>query len=505
MLNKLTSSKVYKIYLIATVMLCGSFASLAQITYDKTMEYDYFESIQSTDNFLFTMTLIKGTYDQSELVIFNHEGGELNRITFQAKRRPSIVQVGQMGGNTVFEISTGEFVVIDATGKEVARHTITLMDKVKTQVNYISDQGLTVVMNVKIKKVGAGLRVIHYSPSFEEAWKYEDITEKSKLRTDEVAVNKAGDVAIVYKKGNTYDIGMYLISAAGELKANVDIDKKGGNLSAYKFEYLDNGDLLYLSDYGSTSTEMFKGIPTGMNVMVLDANSGAIKSETEVSFAELQALVGDKRADGTPVYKEISPALHTLEVVKLDGKDYLVCESYLSKDRTKNVPSSTPGNPGTNTYYTQMELMDYYLLDLAATLTNPTRVWKQTRVIEFELGSFGNASSARTTMAHNGLFSYQGMYDGKILSRGYGQMHNYLTLIDISKGKEELNKRTFWGKPISDEFKVSPQRKSYNASFGGTSLPKYYATEGVLSHKGAFTLYQYDNVTNTLNLAKINF
>ena len=97
------------------------------------------------------------------------------------------------------------------------------------------------------------------------------------------------------------------------------------------------------------------------------------------------------------------------------------------------------------------------------------------------------------------------MYNGKIVSRGYGQMHNYFTLIDLNKGKEELDKRTFWGTPIGTDYNVLPQRKSYKVGFGSTFMEEYFTREGMLSLDGYFTLYQYDVAANTLNLAKIKF
>lgn len=494
-----------KMCLLLSFFLLVSSASLAQVEFETSLPYDYFGAIKSSKNFLFTMTPLKKTYDQSELIILSFEGEELSRLQFQNRNRPTITKFGMMGESTVFMMSTGEFVLLDADGKETSRHTLTFEEKIKGSKTLISDKGITVIQEVKIPKVGSALRVTQFSTMFEEQWKYEEIAEKGKYDIEQVVLSNNGQLAILYKKGMNADLGLCLLNSIGQEKAFVDVPRKTGQFSSYYFEYKSNGDLLLVSDYGSTSTEMFKGIPLAMSVITLDGVSGAVKSDVLVDFLELQQKLGDKTTDDKPVYSQIAPALHMLEVVQVEGEFYLICESYLSRDRKQNVPSTTPGNPGTDTYYTQMELLDYYLINLDNPLEKQKRIWKQPRTIELELGSFGSANSARPKMQQNGLFSYQGMYNGKIVSRGYGQMHNYFTLIDLNKGKEELDKRTFWGTPIGTDYNVLPQRKSYNVGFGSTFMEDYFAREGMLSLDGYFTLYQYDVSANTLNLAKIKF
>lgn len=505
MLKKYLGCWTYKIGLLSLVLGFQIMNSNAQVSVDKSLDYDNFGMLQSTSNMMYTYSPVPKTFDQSELVFYNSNGDELNRIVLQAKRRPTVMQVAEMGDNVVFELSTGEFLVVDASGKEVLRKSFVFEDKVKSSVTRISNAGITVAMSVKIKKVGSGTRVIQYGTDLAEAWKFEDIQEKNKDRVSEMAISKKGTIALICKKGNTSDLGFYALANDGSLKANKEVAKTRGKLDTYYFNFTENEDVLMLSDYGSTSTEMFKGIPLGMNVMVLDVNSGNITSETEVSFNTIQELVGDKRTDGAPFYKDIAPALHMLDIVSYEGKSYFLCESYLSRDRSHNTPSTTPGNPGTTTYFTQMELLDYYLIDVENPNEGVKRVWKQPRVLEFELGSFGGAAGARDRMAANGLFSYQGMYNGKIMSKGYGQMHNYFTLIDIAKGKEQLDERIYWGTPIGPDFTVTPQRKSYKMNFGSSFLQEDLAKEGIVAVGLAFTLYQYDFVTNTLNLTQLKF
>jgi hypothetical protein len=497
--------KASRMFLLLLFFWASTGVSQAQVEFEKSLPYDYFGSLESTKNFLFTMAQLNKTFDQSELVIMSFEGEELNRLQFQNRTRPTVTKCGMMGESTVFLMSTDDFIVIDADGKETSRHTLTFEEKIKGSKTIISDNGITVIQEVKIPKVGAALRVTQFSTTFEERWKFEKITEKGKYGIEQAVVSKNGELAVLYKKGLNADLGLCLLNSTGQEKAFVDLPKKTGPFSSYYFEFKQNGDLVLVSDYGSTSTEMFKGIPLGMSVITLDGINGAVKSDVVVDFLELQKKIGDKTTDDKPIYNQIAPALHLVDIVQIEGVSYLVCESYLSRDRKHNVPSTTPGNPGTDTYYTQMELLDYYLLNLDNPLENQKRIWKQPRTVELELGSFGNASSARTKMQQNRLFSYQGMYKGKLVSRGYGQMHNYYTLIDLNIGKEELNKRTYWGTPIGIDYNVMPQRKSYNVGFGSTFMEEYFVKEGMLAIEGSFTLYQYDAAVNSLNLAKIKF
>ncbi|PCJ63579.1 MAG: hypothetical protein COA58_15695 [Bacteroidetes bacterium] len=496
---------VHKMYFLTCVCLYLSIFSMAQVTYDKEIEYPFFESVQTTDQFLFTFTKLGKTFDQSELIIYNHSGEELNRITFQSKRRPELIQTAKMGGNTVFQLSTGEYVVIDGTGKEIARHTTISTDKIKRSQMLLTNSGATLIQQVKVKKVGVGLRVRHFNTEFEEQWKYEKFPEKGRYGYDMCAAKEDGNIAIIYTKGSmSYDKGICLLSPTGEEKAFENLGLKQTQLKSYKFENNFDGDWLYIGDYGSTSSETFKGIPLGMSIVKISSDNGALKSESLIDFVELQKKVGDKREDGTPVYSQSAPALHLLDIINIRGKSYYMCESYLSKERKYTKPGSTQSVDNIN-YYTQMILMDYYLLDVLNPTDNPKRIWKQSHNIEQELGSFGGAYGARQNLLKNGLFSYQGMHNGKIVTRGYAQMHNYYTLIDPDLGKEETENRVFWGDPIGKDVGVLPQRKSYNVSFGQTVISPYFSREGLLKNGDEFTLYQYDVRTNMLKLSKLNF
>lgn len=244
----------------------------------------------------------------------------------------------------------------------------------------------------------------------------------------------------------------------------------------------------------------------GLSIAIIDGTNGKVKSESNIVFTEIQEKIGDKKSDGTPVYSQAAPAMQLLDIVNVAGKSYYLCESYISKDRQYTKPSSTPQSIDNIFYYTQIEFMDYYLLDVSNPVANTKRVWKQSRTVELELGSFGGPSSARYKLLRNGLFSYQGMHKDKILTRGYGQMHNFYTLIDPVKAKEDLSQRIYWGSPINTlDISVFPQRKTYNVSFVKTYIDAYFSDEGILKTGDSFTLYQYDYKTNKLQLSKLKF
>jgi hypothetical protein len=494
--------------LLLTIVISSSIYSQAQVTYDKEIEYSSFESLELTDKFLYTLTPVAKTYDQSELVIYSADGEELNKLTFQEKRRPTVSRTAEFGNETIFWMSTGEIVSVDEDGNEISRNKMPeSADKVKNSYTVFSDAGITVAQIVKVKKVGVGLRVIRYDSKYQEQWKYEKFPEKGKYGLDDCVVNKDGNVAIIYNTGySDVNTGVCLLSNTGEEKAFTSFKLEKNSISPYTFEYSPEGDLNYLSYYGSTSTEKFKGTSTGLSYVKIDGTTGELKSEEFVEFLDIQKQVGDKKSDGTPIYNQIAPALQYQDIVEYNGKKYYLYESYLASDRKYTKPSSNPESVANINYYTALTLMDYYLLEVANPKATPVRVWKQSRTIEQELGSFGGPARAANNLRRNNLFSYKGMYNGNIVTVGYGQKHNFYTLIDPSKGMEDISSRTFWGEPISAlDHSLIPQRKSYNVGFGQSTISKYFANEGVVYTGGNFLLYQYDYRSNMLQLSKLKF
>src|SRR5690606_25507463 len=101
----------------------------------------------------------------------------------------------------------------------------------------------------------------------------------------------------------------------------------------------------------------------GMNIMKINS-TGEIISSSNISFIEIQQLVGDKHGENNdvPVY-QVGPALRVLDVQPVNGIPQLICESYIVEERKHSVPSKTAGVEPTITYYRQMRLMDIYLLN----------------------------------------------------------------------------------------------------------------------------------------------
>jgi len=501
--------RVHKM-LLFLVFFFISIHSFSQVTYDKEAEYWTFEEFNTADDFLYTYTSVKSSYDKGELIIYDHSGTELNKIVLQSKRRPVIYNTTSCNGITYFELSTDEYLGLDKQGKEVFRKTLPVSaDKVKTSRTLFTEAGVTVVQQVKVKKVGVGLRVIRYNNDFEQQWVYENIPEKGRYAVGDCTADAAGNVAVVYTKGdmsNSYEKGICLLSNTGEEKAFAKLDLKKSNIDPFQFKYAADGSIAYTSYYGSTNSEAFKGIPLGFSFVSIDGSTGAVKSEEYVDFLEVQKAAGDKRTDGTPVYNQKAPALHYLDKVSIDGKQYFLCESYTASERKYTKPATNSQSVANITYYTTLTLMDYYLLDASDLGATPLRVWKQPRTIEMELGSYAGPLALLGRMKNNNLFSYKGMQDGKIVTVGYGQLHNYYTLIDPAQGKENLSARTFWGEPINTlDLTILPQRKSYSLPSLQTIMPKYIANEGVVKSGDSYLLYHYDYRSNMLQFSKLQF
>lgn len=247
---------VNKIYLLICLFLCVSTPSLAQVTFDKQLDYSNFESIQTSDDFLYTFNPYLKTFDESELVLYDFAGKELNRFVFKAKRRPSLYSVVKRGENTLLYLSTGELVVVNKLGKEIERITIPNGDDdVKNSNIIFTELGAIIVMQVNVKKVGTGIRVKSFNTQFEEQWKYEKIPEKGKYDFNTFAVDKNGNVAVIYNNNKSKNKGICLLNSEGKEKAFVELPLVHSLNNAYRFESNEDGDWLYVGEFGSTLKE----------------------------------------------------------------------------------------------------------------------------------------------------------------------------------------------------------------------------------------------------------
>jgi len=172
--------------------------------------------------------------------------------------------------------------------------------------------------------------------------------------------------------------------------------------------------------------------------------------------------------------------------------------------KSESIPSTTSGVPPTTVNYNAFNFLDYYLIECESPKSNAIRIWKPERSILIERSTFYTAESqSRKLLLDNDMFSYQGFENGKIISRGFSQMHHYFTTIDLGTKMESVEGRTFWSLPLNAELNSYPLRVKYGVS---TSLfSKYFSNEGILSAGDNYLLYSYDYRTNQLAFSTLNF
>lgn len=495
---------------ILVMSLLFSLISKAQVPVEASHRYDLFQVLASNSNHIYTFNQVAKTFDKSELIVYDTEGKRLSRFEFQAKRGVTFLGAGTMGESTVFKIEGAqgyEVIVVNKAGEEVGRRTFDLADKIRNFEIVTNELGLTAIYEVKRKKVGVGIVILHLDTKLDSAWSYENFREDGKYFYQGADLKEDGSLAMLLKKGNTNAYSLCLIDPAGNEKALVDIDIKGlTKYDPYLFQYHTETEILLVADYGSTSEETFQGYPLGMHILKLNANDGSEISSSTLSFNEVQQAVGDKHGDKNdiPVH-QVGPALRVLDVQTIKGKATLVCESYTVGERQHSVPSTTEGMPPTITYFKQVRLMDFYLLDLESPKTAIHRIWKPGRVIELEAGTFGSSSFLCSLLKRNGLFSYQGIVGDKMVIRGFGQMYHYFNTIPLDHTSESLKTRVFFGPRLNCEPTQMPQQMSYFKQFASSSLSENLKREGLLKAGNSYLLFDYNAISNQLNFTKLNF
>lgn len=475
-------------------------SSQVALTYD----HDQFQLLKSSNNLIYSFNKYE-SFDKYELILYNDKGSKLNRLTFESRAPLEILEVDDIGDLTVFHMSGSDYTILalDQDGNEKASTTLSFADKVRDIDMVTSKNGITMIVEVKRKKVGIGLLVQHYSLDLESSWSYEKFPEKGKYFIYDACSNEEGSIAIVYKNGNSDDYGLCLLSNKGDEVAFTDIDEQQlSKFTPYLLRYSGNS-IMMVSDFGSTSTETFKGIPLGLSVMTFNGSNGENTSANHISFEEVQQAVGDKRTDGSPLYKD-GPALRVLDIQDINGVKTLITEAYVFKERSYTKPSSSSSSVSSTTYYKQLELMDFYLLKVDNLQSDIHRIWKPARIIEVEGSSFTSAEGLCDIFEYNRFFSYQGMIGNQILYQGFAQMHQYYNTVSVTAPYESFATRHYWGTPLNCTPNSRPFLQSYNKPFGSTFLAKDLTNTGVLATKSGYILFRYNTTTDQISFNPIN-
>jgi len=168
------------IYRIVFAMLCLSLLNIgtSQVSYEQSYEYDYFGKLNSTKNFIYTNNGINKEFAKSQLKLYSHSGKFINEITLEGKTSPEVQYAGTAGDVTIFALDRETYLFVDASGNEIDSKTFEGADKVKNEEMLFTKDGFVVVQQVKVKKVGVGLRVRKFTPDGNEEWLYENFPEK---------------------------------------------------------------------------------------------------------------------------------------------------------------------------------------------------------------------------------------------------------------------------------------------------------------------------------------
>jgi len=492
------------------LLLCffiGSQYVYGQIKFDNILTFSNYKRLYSTDKFIYLTSDIKKEYKKNELTLLDHTGKEVNRIILEGKVQPKINYAGTAGDKTIFSLDNDQYLVVNDQGQRVEEKSFVGEDNVKNEQLLFSDDGLILIQRIKVKKVGMGIRVRKLDLAYNQIWEYEKFPEKGRIDFDECRLQKDGSIAILFLKGGmSNEKGICLISPTGEEKAFEYLKLREETMDFYHFRESRDGNLVLFGDYGSNNTaksgpeSIAQGDPLGLCIVKVDGSNGQMISEDFIDFAALQVQAGDKREDGSPIYDQKAPLIHFMDVVHLNGKSYYLGESALMGSRSESSTSSA--GTSTTTSFKQLILQDYYLFDVTDPTGDPIRIWKPERTVELKIGG-ATTDRVRKVMMNNRLFSYQGMSDGKIVSRGFSHMHHYYTLIDPAIGMEKINERVYWPKPHGSNASTFPPRSTYYSSSTSSFGKVYLSDKGILPVGDGFVLYNYSDRTNLLKLASL--
>ena len=227
------------IYRIVFAMLCLSLLNIgtSQVSYEQSYEYDYFGKLNSTKNFIYTNNGINKEFAKSQLKLYSHSGKFINEITLEGKTSPEVQYAGTAGDVTIFALDRETYLFVDASGNEIDSKTFEGADKVKNEEMLFTKDGFVVVQQVKVKKVGVGLRVRKFTPDGNEEWLYENFPEKGKYNFLTCHASANGNISILHSKGGmTYDKGLIVLSGSGEELRADDLKIEDPNFSPSQFK-----------------------------------------------------------------------------------------------------------------------------------------------------------------------------------------------------------------------------------------------------------------------------
>ena len=387
---------------------------------------------------------------------------------------------------------------VDADGNETFRKEFEY-GKFSDVKLYAYDNGFFLTSEVKVKKVGTGVRIERLDGEFNSQWTFDHIPEKGKHFHRLTAMAPDGKVSFVYEIGNSEKYKAITVNTSGEMMSDVEFNNNSlSDVEPYRAYYSGTNELTIIADAGATNNTVFMKMATTLLVNTIDVASGTETSSQKLSFKAVQEEVGDKREDGGLVYPE-APALRVVDVQKINGQNTFICESYLMKERSESVRATSSSTTATVVSFKQIAMMDLYLLNASNLSAGIRRIWKPKRTLEMDGLTYTTSVRYCNLLEENNLFSYQFIQNDNIVVRGFSQNYEYINWIPVGASHDGVLTRKYWGEPISNKRGTSNFTQTFRTSSVGNK--PNINRDGLLQLSDGFILYHYDGITNELELS----
>lgn len=488
---------LFKKQLLLLVLACMSYTTIhSQVAISEKYRHDIFDKIGHGDNLLYTFNAIPKEYRKQDLTLYNVHGKKLTTTFLESKQGLVLVDCISLGNNTLFYFDYNYsknilLLMFDVNGNEISRKDFEYLKISDQEILKLGEDKFCLVSGVKFKK--PGIKVECFDNNLTSVWNYEKSTEDSKYYLELATASNNGSVAILYAEKSKNHFLLSIDPTGKEVGNTLVKEDEIQKFKPYHLQFIGNEEILLVADMGATNDDVFKAMPTGTNIKRFNLK-GEETSNGSINFSEIQEKMGDRFADGSLCWK-MGPALRVLDVVMVDGKHTLVCESYQINERIVSEVATASATP-MNVSIGVMSLLDLYLIELD-NLTAIKRIWKPTRNVAikgvtstFSIGDFCSI------MDENGMFGYQFMDQGELFVRSISQNFEYFNHISLKDDYDLPNSRTYWGTVVNKDYRVNGSEQLFVKS--GIMNVSGINQNGFMKTKETILLYHLHNPTGEL-------
>lgn len=435
-----------KLFILCSLSFLFAWEASSQVKHLATHKDDRADMVRANKNLLFTFSMVPKSWTQKDLIFYNLQGEELNKMTFDLEKGYELKSHKAVGTNTVMcfvQKDKMQILVIDKDGKEFARKVISEIKVKNAQLQVLDDNNFVLIHEEKVKKVGRGLIITKYDVGLVDKWNHRAFAEKGNYSLSLSASNKFQETVILYSY--KYKSQLMFIDKAGKVISNKKLDLSGDGISNYDpYKIMFRGtEAIIFADLGSAPDGPYKSMPTGLSVMTVN-NQGTRMSSSILDFMTLQLMTGDTTAKGKPLFGQVAPALRVLDVQDINGKPTLITESYIVTKSQESKPSTTAGSPPTTLFYDDIQIRELFLVPLA-NMDKIHRIWKPYVKYRIDGITVATPSKLCELAEENNLFGYQFMQNNNLVIKGISNNYCYVNYISPEKTIDHPSERIQWG------------------------------------------------------------